>query len=159
MHAHGFVHADVKPNNIVVDPNGRATLVDLGFSCESGTRCRSVKGTFDYIAPEQLKGGILDQRTDVYNLGATMYKVFTGQALPSMSADEGARGFVAGHAIKATPPHQINAQVPHLLSTLISECIRRKPAKRPQSIFDVLRRLKEQALISAHKRERAIPAG
>lgn len=154
MHSRGFVHADLKPNNIIVDRHGQATVIDLGFSCPLGTRCSSVKGTFKYIAPEQLTGGELTAATDVYNLGATMYKVLTGEALPRATKGMGALGFVASHTVKAAPVYQINTRVPQSLSLLVGDCIKRQPSRRPRSASEVGKRLKELSLILAHQDER-----
>lgn len=149
MHHRGFVHADLKPNNIVVDRHGQATVIDLGFSCLVGTRCSSVKGTFKYIAPEQLTGGTLTPATDVYNLGATMYRVLTGQPLPRATKGRDALGFVAGHAVKAVAAHELNPSVPRPLSLLVEECIKRQPSRRPQTASGVARRLRELTLVMA----------
>jgi len=151
MHSHGFVHADLKPNNIIVDGRGEATVIDLGFSCPVGTKCNSVKGTLDYIAPEQTNGGVLTAATDVYNLGAAMYRVFTGRPVRNLTIDGGMAVFAAGHVVKAPPAHQLNPYVPRDLSVLIDDCIQRRSHKRPTSALDVAVRLKELALVMAHK--------
>ena len=151
MHTYGFVHADLKPNNIIVDGRGEATVIDLGFSCPVGAKCSSIKGTLDYIAPEQTNGGVLTAATDVYNLGAAMYRVFTGRPIKNLTIDSGMAAFSAGHVIKATPAHQLNPYVPRDLSALIDDCIQRRPSKRPSSALDVALRLKELALVMAHR--------
>ncbi|MEN0020811.1 MAG: lipopolysaccharide core heptose(II) kinase RfaY, partial [Planctomycetota bacterium] len=63
MHAHGFVHADMKPNNIVVDDQGNTKVIDLGQSCKIGTVKPRIQGTPDYIAPEQVKRRAITPRT------------------------------------------------------------------------------------------------
>src|SRR5204863_8687103 len=72
MHARGFAHADMKPNNIVVSDDGLAKIIDLGQSCMAGTIKPRIQGTPDYIAPEQVHRRPITPKTDVYNLGATM---------------------------------------------------------------------------------------
>ena len=84
-HAHevGILHRDVKPSNVMVDARGRAMLLDFGLSSEGGserlTRSGTRAGTLLYMAPEQVRGGELDARTDVYALGVTLYECLTLQ--------------------------------------------------------------------------------
>jgi len=153
MHAHGLVHADIKPNNIIVDRGGKATVIDLGFCVESGAKGTSVKGTLHYIAPEQTNGGILGPKTDLYNLGAAMYKVLAGRPLSDMPRGEWSDGFLASHALKATPVHAINPDVPADVSALVEACTKRQPAKRAQSAMEVGQHLRELALVMEHRRK------
>jgi serine/threonine-protein kinase len=81
MHTGGFVHADLKPNNIMVTANDGVKLIDLGQSARIREAKSRVQGTIDYMAPEQVQRGSLDQRTDVFGLGATLHKVLTGKAI------------------------------------------------------------------------------
>ena len=71
MHDRGYVHADMKPNNIMV-MDGVAKIIDLGQSCKIGTVKERIQGTPDYIAPEQVHRRAITPKTDIYNLGATM---------------------------------------------------------------------------------------
>jgi len=83
MHEAGFVHADMKPNNIIATENRSAKVIDLGQSCRIGTVKERIQGTVDYIAPEQVFRHEITPATDVYNLGATMYWALTGQHIPT----------------------------------------------------------------------------
>jgi serine/threonine-protein kinase len=85
-HAAGLVHRDVKPANVLLGPNDHAYLSDFGLS----RRVRSISGvtatgqwvgTLDYVAPEQIRGGTVDARTDIYALGCVLYFLLTG-AIP-----------------------------------------------------------------------------
>jgi len=73
LHARGIVHGDLKPENVMIGPTGSVTLVDFGFSCRAGSRAQSIRGTREYMAPEQVSRGYITPLTDVYNFGATMY--------------------------------------------------------------------------------------
>ena len=79
MHLAGYVHADIKPNNILLCKDGGLKIIDYGQSCPLGHRKTRLQGTPDFMAPEQVERRKLDHRTDVFNLGATMYWVVTGK--------------------------------------------------------------------------------
>jgi serine/threonine-protein kinase len=81
MHDAGYVHADLKPTNILVTADGAVKLIDLGQSSRINQAKQRIQGTIDYMAPEQVQRGILDARTDVFGLGATLHKVLTGVAI------------------------------------------------------------------------------
>jgi eukaryotic-like serine/threonine-protein kinase len=82
-HAHKLVHRDVKPQNVLIDPEGRAKVTDFGIarSLESDglTKTGRVLGTTDYVSPEQAMGHEVDARSDVYSLGVLLYEMLTGQ--------------------------------------------------------------------------------
>ncbi|HPS53463.1 MAG TPA: protein kinase [Phycisphaerae bacterium] len=140
MNEAGFVHADMKPNNIIVDDNGNAKIIDLGQCCPIGTIKKRIQGTPDYIAPEQVRRFPLDARTDVYNFGASLYWTLTGKPIPTILAKPGSMT-VPGQNAMATPPEKLNADVPPLLSRLILDCIRLQPVERPASMREVSMRL------------------
>ncbi|MFQ5462812.1 MAG: serine/threonine protein kinase [Phycisphaerae bacterium] len=81
MHQQGFVHADLKPNNILVAADDQVKLIDLGQSCRIREAKPRIQGTIDYIAPEQVTRGVLDERTDVFGLAAALHRVATGKAV------------------------------------------------------------------------------
>jgi serine/threonine-protein kinase len=140
MHRRGFLHADMKPHNIIVSPSGPVKVVDYGQSCPVGTVKARVQGTPDYIAPEQVVKGALDQRTDVYNFGATMYWAFTGVNLPSvLDLTQGAGRPMAQRS--AQTPAQLNPHLPASLDKLIMECCRFERRDRPLDMGAVLHRL------------------
>ncbi|NOU00848.1 MAG: serine/threonine protein kinase [Gallionella sp.] len=75
----GVVHRDVKPENIILMPNGMAKLTDFGCAIAAGTSGEMVAGSLAYMSPEQLEGLPLDERADIYSLGATLYRLLTGK--------------------------------------------------------------------------------
>jgi serine/threonine protein kinase len=131
MHKCGYVHADLKPQNILVDEFKIIKMIDFGFAAPIGASLDSLKGTFDYLAPEQA-GGRLSEKTDVYNLGAALYWVLTGQNLPSiMPGEHEAMGFIADESVRIPPPHELNPDVPKELSDAVLQCVAAKEHKRP----------------------------
>ena len=143
MHKKGFVHADMKPNNVIVDAHGKAKVIDLGQSCSTGTVKKRIQGTPDYIAPEQVHRRPISEKTDIYNLGATMYWAVTGQFVPTALAKEDSLLGNIDDALleKAKAPHVINKRVPEMFSQLISECVEIEQANRPDSMAQVADRL------------------
>ncbi len=83
-HASGVVHRDIKPSNMIVDARGKVTLVDFGVARlvdAEVTRTGESLGTPAYMAPEQLRGGKVDERTDLYGLAATLYELVSGERM------------------------------------------------------------------------------
>ncbi|HEX5364732.1 MAG TPA: serine/threonine-protein kinase, partial [Gallionella sp.] len=75
----GVVHRDVKPENIILMPNGQAKLTDFGCAIPTGSSGDMVAGSLAYMSPEQLEGQPLDERADIYALGAVLYRLLTGK--------------------------------------------------------------------------------
>ena len=82
-HSRNMVHRDIKPQNVLIDPEGRAKLTDFGISRQleqdGMTATGRVLGTTDYVAPEQAMGHGVDQRSDIYSLGVVLYEMLIGQ--------------------------------------------------------------------------------
>ena len=140
LNAMGLVHCDLKPNNVLVSAAGEVKLIDFGQTCKVGAVKERIQGTPDFISPEQVKCLPVTVRTDVFNLGATMYWALARRPIPTLftlKRDE--NSFLMDDRI--TPPHEINSAVPPPLSNLVMECVRTNPAKRPGDMNELLRRL------------------
>jgi serine/threonine protein kinase len=141
MHQQGYIHCDIKPNNILISESGAIKIIDLGQGCKIGTIKPRIQGTPDYIAPEQVKRKHLSQRTDVFNLGATMYWAITGKNVPTLipqSPNDLAsivtqRDFVA--------PHEMYNRIPIGVSKLVMDCVKEEPERRPATMSEVISRL------------------
>ena len=139
MHQHGFVHCDIKPNNILINKSGSIKIIDLGQSCKIGTVKPRIQGTPDYIAPEQVKRKPLVPKTDIYNLGATMYWALTGKHAPTMIPKKNKFGLPLVEPRRA--PHELKKQLPTGISKLVMDCIEDDPTRRPRNMMTVMSRL------------------
>ncbi|HEV2457359.1 MAG TPA: protein kinase [Ktedonobacterales bacterium] len=132
-HEHGFIHRDIKPQNILLDPSGVARLTDFGIvympHATSVTSSGLVLGTADYVSPEQAQGLALGPASDIYSLGAVLFEMLTG-LLPYSGTT--AYAVAVQHAEAPVPSaRQRNPAVPPVVDRLI----RRAMAKDPQQRF------------------------
>jgi len=139
MHKAGLVHCDIKPHNILMNKAGSIKIIDLGQSCKIGTIKTRIQGTPDYIAPEQVKRKPLGPKTDVFNLGATMYWALTGKHAPTLIPKKNKFGLPVTETRRA--PHEIKKQIPMGISKLVMDCIENDPALRPRNMVTVMSRL------------------
>ncbi len=140
LHALGYVHCDLKPNNILLNDQGDVKVIDLGQAAKQGTVKKRIQGTPDYIAPEQVNVGPVTFRTDIFNLGATMYWCLSSKKLPTLyTIKRKENSFLLDARIDS--PHSINHSVPQQLSNLVMECVKTSPVKRPKNMNEVATRL------------------
>ncbi len=136
MHRRGVYHGDLKPSNIMVMEDGRVKLIDFGTAWIKGEDKNRIQGTPQYIAPESATERVVDERTDIYNLGATMYRMFTGrhaqQAIPVLS-DAASR--------KLTSPILIQPAIPRIVNQTILACLEMYPDRRPAGVFEIKNQL------------------
>jgi len=139
MHQQGFVHCDIKPNNILLSKPGSIRIIDLGQSCKIGTTKPRIQGTPDYIAPEQVRRKPLGPKTDIFNLGATMYWALTGKNVPTLIPKKSSFGLPVREPCRA--PHEIKKRIPLNISRLVMDCIKDDPTERPASMMTIISRL------------------
>jgi serine/threonine-protein kinase len=148
MHREGFIHCDIKPNNILMSKVGSIKIIDLGQSCKNGTTKRRIQGTPAYIAPEQVRRKPLGPRTDIFNLGATMYWALTGKNVPTLipkrngtlipkKNDTSSIGMQRNYPA----PHELKKRIPIGISRLVMDCVKDNPAQRPSNMMTVISRL------------------
>ena len=140
MHKAGFVHADIKPNNIMVTEGGAVKIIDFGQSCPIGTVKERIQGTPDYIAPEQVQRRSITPQTDVFNLGATMYWLLTQKHVPTL-IPKGQAGINLRTEDSCKPPMELNPDVPPALSSLVMDCIHTEAPQRPDTMALIADRL------------------
>lgn len=139
MHQCGYIHCDIKPNNILISESGMIKIIDLGQSCRIGTIKQRIQGTPDYIAPEQVRRKALNPKTDVFNLGATMYWALTGRNVPTLIPKKDKFGFTVPQERKA--PHEIKKQLPLEVSKIVMDCVEEQPQNRPANMMAIISRL------------------
>jgi len=139
MHQHGFVHCDIKPNNILLSQTGSIKIIDLGQSCKIGTTKERIQGTPDYIAPEQVRRKPMTPKTDVFNLGATMYWALTGHNVPTLIPKKDSLGLPVPQSRRA--PYEIKNQIPIGISKLVMDCTEEDPVERPANMLTIISRL------------------
>ena len=145
-HALGLVHRDIKPANLWLEaPNGRVKVLDFGLAkpvdAEAElTKSGAVVGTPAYMSPEQARGQKVDARTDLFSLGAVLYRLCTGKTPfdgPNVMAVLMALG-----TEDPTPVRELNPNVPEPLAQLIHQLLAKKADDRPQTATEVAKRLR-----------------
>ncbi len=134
----GVVHRDIKPSNIIISPNGRAKLVDMGLARSLGpqpdkglTQSGVTLGTFDYISPEQaLEPRDADVRSDIYSLGCTFYHLLTGQ--PPVPDGTAAKKLHHHQHVAPVDPRQLNPAVPDDVAAILARMMAKEPRDRYQ---------------------------
>lgn len=152
MHKAGFVHADIKPNNIMITGDNHVKIIDFGQSCPIGTVKERIQGTPDYIAPEQVQRRSIIPQTDVFNLGATMYWLLTRKHVPTLIPKGGA-GISLRTEETCQPPIELNPDVPPALSSLVMDCIHTDAPQRPETMALVADRLEIAAKQHARREQ------
>jgi eukaryotic-like serine/threonine-protein kinase len=140
-HRHGIVHRDIKPGNIMIDDQGRVRVLDFGIAKEieidsllsldeenapAETTAGMFLGTVQYVSPEQSRGDVVDQRSDIFSLGVVMYQMLTG-ANPFAAAtfSETVR------RIREVPPPPITrSDCPTELKRIVFRCVEKEPQRR-----------------------------
>ncbi len=140
MHRRGVYHGDLKPSNIMLAKTGEVKLIDFGTAWLRGQTKNRIQGTPQYIAPETINDKVVDEKTDLYNFGATMYRMFTGRYA---NTSNGPRP--GDSKQKLAPPSQLNPAIPSALSDLILQCIELSPDRRPDGMHAIVTKLESIA--------------
>lgn len=132
-HAHGIVHRDLKPSNVLITPDGYVKLMDFGIAKDvaagaSHTLTGEVLGTTYYISPEQALGDAVTPRSDLYSLGVVGHELLTG----AKPFDKGTPIATALAHLEDQPP-PLPADTPNDLAGVITSCLAKDPAQRPDS--------------------------
>jgi eukaryotic-like serine/threonine-protein kinase len=138
-HSEGVVHRDLKPQNIMMDQKGRASVMDFGIarSLEFGgmTQTGAMIGTPEYMSPEQVRGEPADARSDIFTLGIIFQELLTG-ILP-YQAETAMASMFKRTMERAASVHQVNPNVPPYLSFVVGKCLEIRPEDRYQTVKEV----------------------
>jgi serine/threonine-protein kinase len=143
-HEQGIIHRDVKPQNIVVAPDGLVKVMDFGIARaverkKGMTQTGLVVGTPEYMAPEQLMGEPLTPRVDLFAAGVVLYECLTGRRPHEAESPMALVSKVLTEPI--VPPHEVAADVPLALSLLVARALARDPAERPRGAGEMYEEL------------------
>jgi eukaryotic-like serine/threonine-protein kinase len=148
-HESGIWHRDVKPGNVFVTTDGRVKLLDFGLATghregghadpdeptASDHDLGVVRGTAGYMSPEQVLGRPVDQRTDIFALGAVLYELFTGARAFQRSSDADARNAVL--TAEPADPRELNPRLPDEAAAIVRRCLEKHKEERFQSARDL----------------------
>jgi tetratricopeptide (TPR) repeat protein/predicted Ser/Thr protein kinase len=142
-HSEGVVHRDLKPQNIMTEPDGRVVVMDFGIARSlelSGmTATGSLLGTPDYMSPEQVKGERVDARADLFALGVILYQLLTGE-LPYKGETPMAAMYTRTQT-RPPPIRDLNPELPGFLGDVVGRCLEIQIHRRYQSAREVLQDL------------------
>ena len=148
LHGRDIIHRDLKSNNVIVLGDGTVKLLDFGTalllrSREQITGVGEFVGTFAYASPEQITGGVVDARSDIYALGVLFYRMLTAKR-PFEAESPHALARLHLHVIPV-PPSKVVPVLPEELSALAMQLLAKDPGDRPPSATDLVRRLNSWA--------------
>jgi serine/threonine-protein kinase len=155
-HGYGIIHRDIKPQNIVLTPDGAIKVMDFGIARaidSDSTQTGSVLGTAQYVSPEQAQGRKLGPESDLYSLGVVLYELATGK-LP-FQGDTPISVALKHVNDEAPAPRAINPNIPPALEAVITKAMQKDPAKRYRSADDMrddLQRVAAGRAVSAQPR-------
>jgi serine/threonine-protein kinase len=143
QHAHdkGIVHRDIKPQNIILLPDGTIKVTDFGIARFSRSEHRTMTdkaiGSVHYISPEQARGEATDEKTDLYSVGVLLYEMLTGR-LP-FDAENAVSVAIMQLQNEPTKPRELNATIPEGLEEIILRAMQKNRAQRYQSAAEMLK--------------------
>ncbi|MBI5568481.1 MAG: protein kinase [Desulfomonile tiedjei] len=135
-HEKGIIHGDVKPGNIFIQKNDKAKILDFGLARRPGTKGDRLVGTPRYFSPEQIRMGLLDERSDIYSLGISAYRIITGQeAFP----DNDIANLLQCHLYEHIPdPRLVIPDLPDELHRFLVKSSEKDPTLRYQSMEEII---------------------
>jgi serine/threonine-protein kinase len=145
MHDRNVFHGDMKPNNVMLSRAGDVKIIDYGLARIRGETSTRVQGTPEYMAPETCRRKLVNERTDIFNFGAAMYKLVTLRLPPSTAGDKDMPADAVLWERQVKPVRDVRADCPAELADLIHRCLSFNALKRPEKMKQVRDRLDEVA--------------
>ena len=145
-HAHGIVHRDVKPQNIIISTDGKVKVTDFGIAraASSNTISANAMGSVHYSSPEQVRGGYSDAKSDIYSLGITLYEMVTGRV--PFDGDTTVAIAIKHLQDEMDPPSKYTPDLPYSLEQIIYKCTQKSVDRRYASVDDVIEDLKHSLI-------------
>jgi serine/threonine protein kinase len=138
MHKRGVIHADLKPNNLILGPRLAVKIIDFGLARVKDDPPKDrVQGTREYIAPETAAHKLINERTDIYNFGATMYRLTTFKLPPEVAPEGGLILDEKAYTKRFVAVKDLNPVAPPDLCELIERCLSFNANKRPERMSEV----------------------
>ncbi len=157
-HSHGIVHRDVKPENIMINSKNQVKVMDFGLAKLKGTlkltKTSTTVGTLAYMAPEQIQGGEVDARSDIFSFGIVLYEMLTGH-LPFRGEHEAAMMYSILNE-EPQPLSNFRTDIPTHIASVVSKALQKDPAQRYQSAIELTNDLKNTPVIQLQKQEESI---
>jgi eukaryotic-like serine/threonine-protein kinase len=156
-HAHdnNIIHRDIKPQNILIDEEGIVKVTDFGIALASTsytiTHTNSVLGSVHYLSPEQARGGVVDEKSDVYSLGVVLYELVTGKV--PYSGDSPVSVAIKHLQGEIPSPRKWNPALPQSFENIILKAMAKEPKHRYRSVKEMQVDI-ETALLESRKNER-----
>lgn len=145
-HAHGIIHRDVKPQNIIISTDGKVKVTDFGIAraVSSNTISANAMGSVHYSSPEQVRGGFADAKSDIYSLGITMYEMVTGRV--PFDGDSTVAIAIKHLQDEMEPPSKYAEGLPYSLEQIIYKCTQKSAERRYNSVDEVIEDLKHSLI-------------
>ena len=142
-HNQHIIHRDIKPQNIIISKDGKVKVTDFGIAratTSTQTISTSVMGSVHYTSPEQARGGVVDQKSDIYSIGITMYEMVTGHV--PFDGDSTVSVALKHLQEEITSPADEVPDLPYSLECIIMKCTQKNPAMRYHDCASLLLDLK-----------------
>lgn len=158
MHSQGYIHCDIKPDNFLMSRDGEVKVIDFtisqkikkGFGKMFAGKNKNIQGTRSYMSPEQIRGKVMDERTDVYSFGCVLFEIVTGKPpFTGASPNE----LLQKHLSAPIPSPQVaNDNVTNEFSAIIRQTMAKKVDDRPENMWDLMKAIKATRLFKVQPR-------